>query len=139
MNNNKTNEFYGNTIKAIRLSKGLTMAQFANLLGVSKGTISLWEANKVTPQITQLKKIQELENTINTNPSHDLFFKLADMSNEDRFNYIQNEISTLVRLMPAKDKFKLFQFLIEGLPVELKLNLIIAVLKNMEPIELPQD
>lgn len=52
----------GARIKAIRISKGLTMEEFANLLGATKGNVSIWEANKSQPNNSRLKKIAEMAN-----------------------------------------------------------------------------
>lgn len=50
----------GARIKAIRISKGLTMEEFANLLGATKGNVSIWEANKSQPNNNRLKQIAEM-------------------------------------------------------------------------------
>ncbi|WP_295288632.1 helix-turn-helix transcriptional regulator [Veillonella sp.] len=50
----------GDRIKAIRISKGLTQEDFANLLGASKGNVSVWESNKNKPNNTRLKKIADI-------------------------------------------------------------------------------
>lgn len=47
----------GETIKALRLEKGLTQPQLADLVGVSKGMISIWENNINEPKATYLKAL----------------------------------------------------------------------------------
>ena len=47
----------GETIKALRLEKGLTQPQLAELVGVSKGMISIWENNINEPKATYLKAL----------------------------------------------------------------------------------
>ena len=47
----------GETIKALRLEKGLTQPQHADLVGVSKGMISIWENNINEPKATYLKAL----------------------------------------------------------------------------------
>ena len=47
----------GETIKALRLEKGLTQPQLANLVGVSNGMISIWENNVNEPKASYLKAL----------------------------------------------------------------------------------
>ena len=47
----------GETIKALRLEKGLTQPQLADLVGVSKGMISIWENNINEPKASYLKAL----------------------------------------------------------------------------------
>ena len=47
----------GETIKALRLEKGLTQPQLAELVGVSKGMISVWENDINEPKATYLKAL----------------------------------------------------------------------------------
>ena len=47
----------GETIKALRLEKGLTQPQLADLVGVSKGMITIWENNINEPKATYLKAL----------------------------------------------------------------------------------
>ena len=47
----------GETIKALRLEKGLTQPQLAEIVGVSKGMISIWENNINEPKATYLKAL----------------------------------------------------------------------------------
>ena len=47
----------GETIKALRLEKGLTQPQLADLVGVSKGMISIWENKINEPKATYLKAL----------------------------------------------------------------------------------
>lgn len=136
-NKNKDNVNFGDTVKGIRLSKGLSMAQFANLIGVSKGTVSLWEANKVTPHPAQQKKIEDIRSSIITAPTHELFFKLADMTPQARYDYITNEVLTLVQLLGVKKRAQLISFLVSGLPFEAQFNLLLDMTKDMNPLEIP--
>ena len=39
----------GDRIKRLRLSEGLTQEEFGKIIGVVKSTVSLYEANKSTP------------------------------------------------------------------------------------------
>ena len=47
----------GETIKALRLEKGLTQPQLADLVGVSKVMISVWENDINEPKATYLKAL----------------------------------------------------------------------------------
>ena len=47
----------GETIKALRLEKGLTQPQLAQLVGVSKGMISIWENNINEPKASYVKAL----------------------------------------------------------------------------------
>ena len=47
----------GETIKALRLEKGLTQPQLAALVGVSSGMISIWENNVNEPKASNLKAL----------------------------------------------------------------------------------
>ena len=50
-------ETLGEKIKALRLEKGLTQPQLAQLVGVSNGMISIWENNIKQPKANYLKKL----------------------------------------------------------------------------------
>jgi transcriptional regulator with XRE-family HTH domain len=47
---NELLEIWGNNVKTIRGLKGLTVAQFAQEMGVSVATVSRWEAGKMAPK-----------------------------------------------------------------------------------------
>lgn len=47
----------GETIKSLRLEKGLTQPQLAQLVGVSKGMISIWENNINEPKASYVKAL----------------------------------------------------------------------------------
>lgn len=47
-------------IRELRKSLGLTMLGFAELLGVSESTVSLWEAGSRHPKYDTLVKIDEI-------------------------------------------------------------------------------
>ena len=57
----------GETIKALRLEKGLTQPQLAQLVGVSNGMISIWENNINEPKASYLKALANaLEVSVDT-------------------------------------------------------------------------
>ena len=47
----------GETIKSLRIEKGLTQPQLAELVGVSKGMISIWENNINEPKASYIKSL----------------------------------------------------------------------------------
>lgn len=47
------------TLKAARVNAGLTQAQAAEQIGVSKEVISNWERGRSFPKIPNIKKIEE--------------------------------------------------------------------------------
>ena len=47
----------GETIKTLRLEKGLTQPQLAKMIGVSNGMISIWENNVNEPKASYLKAL----------------------------------------------------------------------------------
>ena len=51
---------FADKIKVIRKTKNLTMQELADKIGVSKGTISLWESGKNTPPQTTISLIDKL-------------------------------------------------------------------------------
>ncbi len=50
-------ERLGETIKELRIEKGITQPQLAQLVGVSKGMISVWENNVNEPKATYIKRL----------------------------------------------------------------------------------
>ena len=50
----------GTNIKRLRLSKGFTQEQLANLLNVSAAAVSKWEAKNIYPDITMLYPLAEI-------------------------------------------------------------------------------
>lgn len=49
-----------NQIKSIRVSAGLTQAQFAQMLNVHQTAVSQWEQEKTKPDLETVKRISEL-------------------------------------------------------------------------------
>ena len=52
-----TDERIGDKIKAIRIAKGLDQKQLADMVGISKSSISEWENCKRAPRMGTLRKI----------------------------------------------------------------------------------
>ncbi len=50
-------ENLGETIKLLRLEKGLSQPQLAKRIGVSNGIISIWENNVNEPKATYIKRL----------------------------------------------------------------------------------
>lgn len=53
---------FGDRLACARKVANLTQVNLATLLGVSKGTIAMWETNKREPSFVNLKKISILLN-----------------------------------------------------------------------------
>ena len=51
---------FGARIKRLRQERGLNIEPFADIIGVTKGAVSLWENNKVTPKNTTIKLIAKM-------------------------------------------------------------------------------
>ena len=49
----------GENIKSLRLERGMTQTQLAEILFLSQDTISLWECNKSLPDIISLIKLSQ--------------------------------------------------------------------------------
>ena len=50
---------FANRLKKIRSKKGITQVQLAETLGVSKGTVAMWETGKREPNYETLHKLSE--------------------------------------------------------------------------------
>lgn len=53
----------GLTLKALRVNKGLTQKQAANVIGVSSSTLGSWENALSFPDVLNIKKIEMLYDT----------------------------------------------------------------------------
>lgn len=47
------------SIKALRIDRGLTQAEFADALNVTKKTVSSWEQGKTCPKLDKIEAICE--------------------------------------------------------------------------------
>ena len=54
------NPMIGHTIKAARLSRGLTLAELGNALGVTRQYVYAWEAGRRNPGPKHLAKLAEV-------------------------------------------------------------------------------
>lgn len=70
----------GKRLKALRNSKGLSQRQLARLSGVSNGTISLIEQNKISPSVASLKQLLD-----GMHVSISGFFSSQQPANQDVF------------------------------------------------------
>jgi len=53
-------EKIGETIRKIRAKRGMSITEFAKLLGVSRVTVSRWENGVMAPRARMVKRIMEL-------------------------------------------------------------------------------
>ena len=47
-------------LKQLRAEKGMTQVQLAQMLGVSKGTVAMWETSKRKPSFEILSKLSDI-------------------------------------------------------------------------------
>ena len=52
----------GKKIKAMRIKRGLTQKQLAELLGVKQQNVSDWERGERSPSVKNLKKLAQILN-----------------------------------------------------------------------------
>lgn len=50
----------GKDISKIRQARGLTLKQFADLLGVTEAAVSRWEADKRRPRYDMMEKLNDM-------------------------------------------------------------------------------
>lgn len=51
---------FAGRLKELRIEKGMTQVQLAEVLGVSKGTIAMWETNKRQPNFETLHELSDI-------------------------------------------------------------------------------
>ena len=61
------------------------------------------------------------------------------MTPQARYDYITNEVLTLVQLLGVKKRAQLISFLVSGLPFEAQFNLLLDMTKDMNPLEIPHE
>lgn len=82
----------GNNLKQLRLQRGLTQEQVADIFGVSAQAISRWENNTSYPDITLLPGLAIYYNT-----SVDAIVGMDEIRKEEALRQIHTEINELVR------------------------------------------
>lgn len=70
--------FFQLSIKAARANANMTLAQWANAMGVSIGTASGWENGQGEPNASQLRKMSELSRV----PMDYIFVRIESDENE---------------------------------------------------------
>jgi len=50
----------GQRLKELRKEKGITQIQLAEMLGVSKGTVAMWEVDKRKPTFEMLERLSDI-------------------------------------------------------------------------------
>ena len=81
----------GDNLKQLRLQKGLTQEQLAEILGVSSQAVSRWENNTSYPDITLLPGLAIFYNT-----SVDAIVGMDEIRKEETLRKIHEEINDLV-------------------------------------------
>nr|WP_077218502.1 cupin domain-containing protein [Acidithiobacillus albertensis] len=108
------NDDIGQRLQLVRKIYGLTQRELSRRAGVTNGTISLIEQNRVSPSISSLKKILDgiplsISEffTLDLVPTEDVFFRAAEMPDIAVGNNI------IMRLLGRKTKGRLMQILHE--------------------------
>ena len=93
--------FVGNQIKALRLERGLTQSEFANLLCVSFQAVSNWERGIASPDLDNLVLICELFGTtideLVRSKGEDLFLGIDGGGTKTEFALISSDGGVLMR------------------------------------------
>lgn len=78
----------GTNIKNLRKEKGLTQEKLAEIMGVTKGTISIWERDLKTPSFAKLDALCDVFNV-------ELSFLRGTSNNRERHVPTQEELDRL--------------------------------------------
>ena len=99
-------ESIGNRIKTLRLSKGLTLEQVGDAVGVGKSTVRKWE----TGMIANMKrdKIAAIANVLGTTPAYLMGWKeepeAKHTPTEQQLSEGDKEILEVFRLIPEEER-----------------------------------
>lgn len=135
----------GDRIKAIRISKGLTMEEFANLLQANKSNVSIWESNKSKPNTKRLQEIAKLgqisvydllsgdsEQVIYDNLNEFVNFFTAD---KDMFlTYLSQLIGMLephVSQLPMRDKIAIIAIILSYTDIDTQKELLVMLANSI--------
>ena len=81
-------EYIGNRIRALRLERGLTQSEFADLLCISFQAVSNWERGIASPDLDNIVRIAELFGTtvdeLLRQRGEDLFLGIGFADNDKR-------------------------------------------------------
>jgi len=81
----------GENLKSLRIKKGLTQEQLAEIIGVSPQAISRWENNSTYPDIAMLPGIAVFYNT-----TIDDLIGMNQITKKENINKIHSEVLTLI-------------------------------------------
>lgn len=105
-------EAFGQRLKAIRLSKGMTLEEFGTLFGAEKSNVSKWEKGKSLPSPERLKKISKISGySVSELLYGNIFIFFREyfknyLPNEKKYlkNYISNStFETIIEEMKDRD------------------------------------
>ena len=99
------NQIFARQIKNIRLNLNKTMEEFAEMLGVTKSSINMWENKGVVPREAIFRKIAE---TQKISLDKLLGIEFGDQDGESKIMYLQRNLKKLdeKRLKKAEDMLK---------------------------------
>ena len=86
------NQIFARQIKKIRTNLNKTMEEFAEMLGVTKSSINMWENKGVVPREDILRKIAE---TQKISLDKLLGIELEDQDGESKIMYLQRNLEKL--------------------------------------------
>lgn len=84
------NNIFSEQINRIRVNADMTMEQFAEKLGVTKGAVSMWENKGVVPREEVLRKIAQTYNT-----SLDTLLGISVEEDTSQLQYIHRSLEKL--------------------------------------------
>ncbi len=81
--NNNLSEKSSKRLNELRTKAGLTMEKLANMIGVSKGTISKWEKGSIKNM--RQDKVQMLADIFHVSPTYIMGYEEDDINREENF------------------------------------------------------
>ena len=96
--------FNGQRLRDARIAKGLTQEELGEIIGVTKGSVSLYESGKRTPKIeTVLELIYALGVSADYLLGADVIVEVKDLENPKYRVFTKNEVKFIEEL--RKDEF----------------------------------
>jgi transcriptional regulator with XRE-family HTH domain len=96
--NNNLSEKSSKRLNELRTKAGLTMEKLANMIGVSKGTISKWEKGSIKNM--RQDKVQMLADIFHVSPTYIMGYEEDDIKREENFvkayKSLPSELQSLV-------------------------------------------
>ncbi len=97
-------QYFGEKIRALRLEKGLTQAQLADMIGVVKGSISAYEQGKKHPSVEVLIKLCSVFDV-----SSDYLIGLSDTMNLMKSDLTDEQMAMIRSLIQELEKYNILK------------------------------